>query len=111
MKHMGYPDKPVASITEDLFHVEVYVDALCQFIETCDTPMTVSIQGDWGSGKTSMMNMMKARMADSIWPVWFNTWQFSQFDMGNSLAFSMIDLGIVKYNFEVGAGKENFVWA
>lgn len=66
MKHVGYPDKPVASITEDLFHVEVYVDALCQFIETCDTPMTVSIQGDWGSGKTSMMNMMRAKMADSI---------------------------------------------
>lgn len=92
MKHMGYPDKPVASITEDLFHVEVYVDALCQFIETCDTPMTISIQGDWGSGKTSMMNMMRAKMADSIWPVWFNTWQFSQFDMGNSLAFSMMDV-------------------
>ena len=92
MKHVGYPDKPVASITEDLFHVEVYVDALCQFIETCDTPMTVSIQGDWGSGKTSMMNMMRAKMADSIWPVWFNTWQFSQFDMGNSLAFSMMDV-------------------
>ena len=92
MKHVGYPDKPVASITEDLFHVEVYVDALCQFIETCDTPMTVSIQGDWGSGKTSMMNMMRAKMASSIWPVWFNTWQFSQFDMGNSLAFSMMDV-------------------
>jgi hypothetical protein len=92
MKHVGYPDKPVASITEDLFHVEVYVDALCQFIETCDTPMTVSIQGDSSSGKTSMMNMMRAKMADSIWPVWFNTWQFSQFDMGNSLAFSMMDV-------------------
>jgi len=92
MKHVGYPDKPVASITEDLFHVEVYVDALCQFIETCDTPMTVSIQGDWGSGKTSMLNMMRTKMADSIWPVWFNTWQFSQFDMGNSLAFSMMDV-------------------
>ena len=66
MKHVGYPDKPVASITEDLFHVEVYVDALCQFIETCDTPMTVSIQGDWGSGKTSMMNMMRAKLAGVV---------------------------------------------
>ena len=25
--------------------------------------------------------------------------------------YSKIDLGIVKYNFEIGAGKENFVWA
>lgn len=24
--------------------------------------------------------------------------------------YSKIDLGIVKYHFEVGAGKENFIW-
>lgn len=92
MKKMGYPDKPVASITEDLFNVEVYVNALCSFIRSCDTPMTISIQGDWGSGKTSMMNMMKANLQGAVWPIWFNTWQFSQFDMGNSLAFSMMDV-------------------
>lgn len=92
MKSMGYPDKPVANVNEDLFNVEVYVNALCSFIKNCDTPMTVSIQGDWGSGKTSMMNMMRANMRSAVWPVWFNTWQFSQFDMGNSLAFSMMDV-------------------
>lgn len=92
MKNMGYPDKPVASISEDLFNIEVYVNALCSFIRSCDTPMTISIQGDWGSGKTSMMNMMLANMQGAVWPVWFNTWQFSQFDMGNSLAFSMMDV-------------------
>lgn len=27
------------------------------------------------------------------------------------MTFAMVDLGIVKYNFEVGAGKENFEWA
>ena len=92
MKKIGYPDKPVASITEDLFNIEVYVNALCSFIRGCETPMTISIQGDWGSGKTSMMNMMKANMQGDVWPIWFNTWQFSQFDMGNSLAFSMMDV-------------------
>ncbi len=92
MKKMGYPDKPVASITEDLFDIEVYVNALCSFIRSCETPMTISIQGDWGSGKTSMMNMMKANMQGAVWTIWFNTWQFSQFDMGNSLVFSMMDV-------------------
>ena len=54
--------------------------------------MTISIQGDWGSGKTSMMNMIRTKIQDITVPIWFNTWQFSQFDMGNSLAFSMMDV-------------------
>ena len=91
-KVVGYPDKPLEAITDDLFNVEVYVNALCSFIRGCETPMTISIQGDWGSGKTSMMNMMRANMQADVWPVWFNTWQFSQFDMGNTLAFSMMDV-------------------
>ena len=92
MGDMGCPDKPVASISEDLFNVSTYINGLCSFVRSCDTPMTISIQGDWGSGKTSMMNMMRENLQASIWPIWFNTWQFSQFDMGNSLAFSMMDV-------------------
>lgn len=92
MKNTGCPDKPVASISEDLFNVSTYVNGLCSFIRSCDTPMTISIQGDWGSGKTSMMNMIRENLQGSIWPIWFNTWQFSQFDMGNGLAFSMMDV-------------------
>ena len=106
MKKMGYPDRPVASITEDLFNVEVYVNALCSFIRSCETPMTISIQGDWGSGKTSMMNMMKANMQGAVWPIWFNTWQFSQFDMGNSLAFSMMDVILKGLDCEVDVRKK-----
>ena len=34
-----------------------YAEALTKFIETADTPMTVGLQGDWGSGKTSMLNI------------------------------------------------------
>ena len=106
MNKMGYPDKPVASITEDLFNVEVYVNALCSFIRSCDTPMTISIQGDWGSGKTSMMNMMRANMQGAVWPIWFNTWQFSQFDMGNSLAFSMMDVILKGLDCDYDARKK-----
>ena len=89
---MGCPDKPVEEIKKDLFDIRNYVDGLCSFVRSCDTPMTISIQGDWGSGKTSMMNMMKENLEASICPIWFNTWQFSQFDMGNSLVFSMISV-------------------
>ena len=92
MKKTGWQDIPVASITDDLFNVSTYVNGLCSFIRSCDTPMTISIQGDWGSGKTSMMNMMQENLQGTIYPIWFNTWQFSQFDMGGSLVFSMMEV-------------------
>lgn len=88
----GCPDTPVEKLEDDLFNITTYVNGLCSFIGSCDTPMTISIQGDWGSGKTSMMNMIRVKMQDTIIPIWFNTWQFSQFDMGNSLSFSMLDV-------------------
>ncbi len=106
MKKMGHPDKPVASVAEDLFNVEVYVNALCSFIRSCETPMTISIQGDWGSGKTSMMNMMMVNMQGAVWPIWFNTWQFSQFDMGNSLVFSMMEVILKGLDCEVDVRKK-----
>ena len=92
MKKTGWQDIPVASVTDDLFNVSTYVNGLCSFIRSCDTPMTISIQGDWGSGKTSMMNMIKENLQGTIYPIWFNTWQFSQFDMGGALVFSMMEV-------------------
>ena len=88
----GCTDKPVGTVNEDCFNVKTYVDGLCDFIRTCETPMTISIQGDWGSGKTSMMNMIKEKMEEEVFPIWFNTWQFSQFDLGNGLVFSMMEV-------------------
>ncbi len=86
----GNTDKPVERMENDTFGIGLYVDGLCEFILNCDSPMTISIQGDWGSGKTSMMNMIKEKVSDKIYPIWFNTWQFSQFQMQNELTVSML---------------------
>ena len=88
----GCPDVPVADIKDDRFNVGQYINGLSSFILSCDTPMTISIQGDWGSGKTSMMNMIDANIRNLVLPIWFNTWQFSQFSLGNSLAISMMEV-------------------
>ena len=88
----GCPDVPVADLKDDRFNVGQYINGLSSFIKTCDTPMTISIQGDWGSGKTSMMNMIEANIKTMVYPIWFNTWQFSQFSLGNSLAISMLEV-------------------
>lgn len=86
----GNTDKPIEKIEYDTFGIGMYVEGLCRFIVDCDSPMTISIQGDWGSGKTSMMNMIKEKISDKVHPIWFNTWQFSQFQMQNELTVSML---------------------
>lgn len=87
----GNTDKPVENIVNDTFGISRYINGLCTFILHCETPMTISIQGDWGSGKTSMMNMVRAKLNESnMHTIWFNTWQFSQFQMQDNLAISML---------------------
>lgn len=86
-KKQGLTDE-VATV--DLFNINKHLDGLSRFIKACNTPMTISIQGSWGSGKTSIMKMVEHEIEKDVIPVFFNTWQFSQFELGNSLAFSMI---------------------
>ena len=100
---IGYNDSPLSSLSEDLFDMKQYVEGLRKFILECQTPMTISIQGDWGSGKTSMMNMIESELGEDILPIWFNTWQFSQFNLGNSLAISMLEVLLNKLNGDATA--------
>jgi hypothetical protein len=90
MKSIGYTDNPIKSQMDDTFDVGAYIEGLCEFILTCSTPMTIAIQGDWGSGKTSMMNMVRDRLEGKVVPAWFNTWKYSQFDLQDRLVFSMM---------------------
>ena len=90
--NIGYPDIPIERITENSFKTEPYVHALTNFIMNCATPMTIAIQGDWGTGKTSMMNMVQEELNKNskIKTIMFNTWQYSQFDLGDQLAMVML---------------------
>ena len=86
----GYKDEALSDISEDSFGISKYINGLGQFITECSTPITISIQGDWGSGKTSMMQLLKNLISNKVFTIWFNTWQFSQFQMNENLAISMI---------------------
>lgn len=86
----GYTDLPVANLTEDLFGIEKYINGLTDYILTCNTPMTIAIQGDWGTGKTSIMNMIKEKIEEECICSWFNTWEYSQFNMSDELAISLL---------------------
>lgn len=70
---------------KDLFSIEAYTQGLAKFIQECQTPMTIAIQGNWGSGKTSMMKRLMETMDSSALCFQINTWQYSQFELGNQL--------------------------
>lgn len=74
-------DVPIASPSQDRFSVQDYVQSLCSFIRSAETPITVSIQGEWGSGKTSFMKMIESVLCDPTLPeddrfdaIWLDTW-------------------------------------
>ena len=91
MASLGLTDKPISKLNEESLGVQGYMESLSKFIKVCETPMTISIQADWGAGKTSMMYLVKEELEkEEIETIWFNTWQFSQFDMGNDLPFSLL---------------------
>ena len=49
--------------TTDYLDIDSYVEALTRFTLTCQTPMAIGIQGEWGSGKSSFMKMIQDRLS------------------------------------------------
>lgn len=73
---------------KDLLQIQDYLDGLKEFICTCQTPFSIAVQGDWGTGKTSVLNYIKTELESeesNALPVYFNTWQYSQFNMSQNL--------------------------
>lgn len=69
---------------EDLLEISEYVKACAGFIMNCRTPMSIAIQGGWGTGKSSFMHLVEKELEDLKSPqmeavsVRFNTWQYSR---------------------------------
>lgn len=61
--------------------IDPYVKGLVNFLKGTVTPMTIALQGEWGSGKTSLMYKLQSELcknADSLYEsVWINTWEYS----------------------------------
>ena len=86
----GFVDAPVNNASDDLLGISYYTQALADFIMSCSTPLTISIQGEWGSGKTSIMKMVDSSLDDTMMPIWFNTWQYSIFATNEGMALSFL---------------------
>ena len=79
-------DQPIKGVNSDLLESEKYAAALSSFILESDTPLTIGMQGEWGTGKTSLMYMLKEKIENlakeenfAIATSWVNTWEYSMF--------------------------------
>ena len=72
-------DMPLNQSAND-FGTEQYVQGLVQFISNSAAPITIALQGEWGSGKTSLINRLYNDLCaddkDFI-GIKINTWEYS----------------------------------
>lgn len=65
---MGYAnDEPIKTLKDDSMPVAKQVMGFAEYLRKCDTPLTISVQGKWGSGKTSFFQLTKEFILGRKW--------------------------------------------
>ena len=84
---IGIIDEPVAPGSNDNLDIDIHADSLIKFIDNTNTPITIGIQGEWGSGKTSLLNSIfhsfenneQCKQMDKLWEYLYSPLQKSHF--------------------------------
>ena len=66
-------------VDKDQLGIDKYKKGLKRFLMSAQTPLTVAIQGEWGSGKTTLMNFLRQELCtdqEGYYGVWINTWEY-----------------------------------
>jgi iron(II)-dependent oxidoreductase len=96
-----FADLPLEAKDEALFQFEAYADTFARIIANpeTDTPLTICISGEWGTGKTTLMKAIRTRLDQTremeervpdfvnsqeeaqglqvCKTVWFNAWKYA----------------------------------
>lgn len=83
-------DTPLPTLSDDRLSAREYADALADFIVNADTPVTIGIQGGWGSGKTSLITVLQeildTQEKGAVLCVPVNAWENSLFHSADGKA-------------------------
>ncbi|MDE6498288.1 MAG: KAP family NTPase [Muribaculaceae bacterium] len=93
-------DNPETGKT-DFVVTERYVTGLVNFIKDSATPLTIALQGEWGSGKTSLMNTLyeklcpqdkdkKNKFTGEFIGITINTWEYSMLATPEVTVFNIL---------------------
>ncbi|MBN1252417.1 MAG: AAA family ATPase [Bacteroidales bacterium] len=94
-KLTGVVDIPLKSQEDDQLQMKSFEMALSEFIKFTSTPITIALQGEWGSGKTSLMNRLEEQLCraegTNFYSVWLNTWHYSLMKNDNDILIGIIN--------------------
>jgi len=80
-KTTGILDIPLQENDNDMLQILSFETALNEFIQKTLTPISIALQGEWGSGKTSLMNRLNYNICKgneaTSYGIWLNTWHYA----------------------------------
>lgn len=67
-EHLPYNDQPIESPNEDRFGIDPFARALATSVRKMQSPQgaVIGLNGPWGSGKSSVVNLCKHHLADAV---------------------------------------------
>lgn len=92
------------------FGTDRYVNGLLKFIENATAPLTIALQGEWGSGKTSLMNRLYKRLCEApdsqFVGITINTWEYSMMSSPEMTVYKIL-AQLVKELTDDGTDSKN----
>ncbi len=91
---------------KDALDFTPYVETLVDVCKTSGTPLTIGVFGTWGSGKTSLMRMVRKGLPKKFTVAWFDAWKY---DKEETLwrAFLLSVLAAVRSSLKEGEPTED----
>jgi len=99
---MKHSDLPITKIEEDKLKFEPFVDRVVSGIKNYSQEecFIISIEGEWGIGKTSFMNLVSSKIKDDVEILRFSPWLISNIEQLISVFFGELIKSIKNISFK-----------
>ncbi|MBU0626044.1 KAP family NTPase [Patescibacteria group bacterium] len=99
---MKHNDLPITHVNEDKLKFKPFVDRVAQGIKSYeqDECFVISIEGEWGIGKTSFVNLVKNEIKSDVELMHFNPWLISNIEQLVSVFFGELIKAISHISFK-----------
>lgn len=112
MKKTSLSDLPFNEIIND-FGTERYVNGLIKFIENSSAPITIALQGEWGSGKTSLMTRLERSLCSApesqFIGIDINTWEYSMMSSPETTVYNILSQLVKQLTKDDPDSKKTFM--